>query len=81
MNEVNNTEETYSEMKERILKMNYNDMMNICHYVDDYLQYSDFEVDYKNEIKKVILSYEFSKLEKDLDSNTNLYELMTSEYL
>jgi len=81
MNEVNNTEETYSEMKERFLKMNYNDMMNICHYVDDYLQSSDFEVNHMNEIKKVILSYEFSKLEKDLDSNTNLYELMTYEYL
>jgi len=80
MSEITTKKETYSEMRERQLMMNINDMTNICHYVDDYVQnYCSFDSTEINDVKKMLLHYEFSKLQEEVEE-MNLYEQITSVY-
>ena len=58
----------------------YEDLMNICHCVDEYLQNCGCENKKMNELKQIILNYEFSKFQEDLD-DCSLFDLMISTYM
>ena len=56
----------------------YEDLVNICVQINEYLQRHDSdEIENRDEMRKTLFSYEFSKFHSD-ENEITLYDLMTS---
>jgi hypothetical protein len=58
----------------------YEDLMNICVQINEFLESDNFdENENRNEIRKTLFSYEFSKFQSS-EYEMNLYDYMTLSF-